>query len=61
MVVIFDYEQHQWNYFPPHLAFSNQVHTFFFCGHSDYHKSHQVSYHSDEVAIFRKKRTAPEG
>ncbi len=31
MVVIFDYEQHQWNYFSPRLlAYSNQV---FFCGH----------------------------
>ncbi len=32
---------------------------FFLWSHSDCHKSHQVSYHSDEVELFKNDRTAP--
>ncbi len=48
-----------------HLAFSNQVYDFLFYlylkkmfwSHSDCHKSHHISYHSDEVAIYFKFKT----
>ncbi len=46
-------EEHKCDYFfYDHLACSNQAVIFFACSHSKCHKSHQVSYHSDEAVIF---------
>ncbi len=56
MVVIFDREQHKCDYFlNDYLAFSNQVHFFFFffLAHSDFRKGHRVLYHSHKVTIFK--------
>lgn len=41
-------------FFFDHLAFSNQVHVYFYFfvwSYSDYHTIHQVVYHSNEVVI----------
>ncbi len=46
-------EDHECDYFfPAHLTSSNHAFNFLLCSHSKCHKSHQVSYHSDEAVIF---------
>ncbi len=51
-------KEHNCDYFLyDHLACSNQALNFLVCSHSKCHKSHQVSYHSDEAVIFKKFKT----
>ncbi len=50
-------EEHNCDFFfYDHLACSNQALNFFVCSHSKCHKSHQVSYHSDEAVIFKNSK-----
>ncbi len=43
-------------FFYAHLIYPNHALNLFLCSHSKCHKSHQVSYHSNEVVIFKNSK-----